>query len=76
MVTNSKQILKMYVLILAYDRVRMWVLEFALPVLAWMGGVGGQVGDTPEALNMERRVNMRQIPEVRTKKSFNNFELI
>jgi hypothetical protein len=54
----------------------MWVVEFALPVLAWMGGVGGQVGDTPEALNMERRVNMRQIPEVRTKKSFNNFELI
>ncbi len=54
----------------------MWIVEFALPVMACMGGVGGQVGDTPEALNMERRVNMRQIPEVRTKKSFNNFELI
>jgi hypothetical protein len=66
----------MYIFVLAYDRVRMWIVEFALPVMACMGGVGGQVGDTPEALNMERRVNMRQIPEVRTKKSFNNFELI
>jgi hypothetical protein len=54
----------------------MWVVEFALPVLAWMGRVGGHVGDTPEALNMERRVNMRQIPEVRTKKSFNNFDFM
>ena len=54
----------------------MWMVEFALPVLAWMGGVGGQVEDTPEALNMERRVNMRQIPEVRIKKSFHNFDLM